>query len=111
VAGPEVIVVTPEELDARLAAKERRLSVLYMWGPDCPNCVVFQRHLPALLERLGDAEFSLLKLDVYEHPDVARRYGVFGIPHFLLFKGGTRIGKMSEFRGEQFWSSVIREHL
>ncbi|MET0413140.1 MAG: thioredoxin family protein [Polyangiaceae bacterium] len=110
-AGPEVIAVTPEELDARLAAREERLTVLYMWGPDCPNCVVFKRHLPALLEALRDADFSLLTIDVYAHPEVGQRYGVFGIPHFLLFKGGTKIGKMSEFRGERFWSSVVRENL
>lgn len=110
-AGPEVIAVTPEELDARLAAGDSRLIVLYLWGPDCPNCVVFKRHLPSLLESLHDADFSLLKLDVYTYPEVARRYGVFGIPHFLLFKGGKKIGKMSEFRGERFWSSVVREQL
>lgn len=110
-ATPEVTTVTPEELDARLAARDDRLIVLYLWGPDCPNCVIFKRHLPALLAELQDADFSLLMLDVYAHPEVARRYGVFGIPHFLLFKGGSKIGKMSEFRGERFWSSVVREHL
>lgn len=110
-AGPEVIDVTPGELDARLAAGDRRLIVLYLWGPDCPNCVIFKRHLPALLEGLQDVEFSLLKLDVYAHPEVAQRYGVFGIPHFLLFKAGSKIGKMSEFRGAEFWSAVVREHL
>jgi thioredoxin-like negative regulator of GroEL len=110
-AAPEVIAVTPSELDERLAARGERLIVLYLWGPDCPNCVVFKRHLPALLEELHDADFSLLMLDVYAHPEVARRYGVFGIPHFLLFKGGNKIGKMSEFRGERFWTSVVREQL
>jgi thioredoxin 1 len=111
VSTPEVIAVTPEELDARLAARDGCLIVLYLWGPDCPNCVIFKRHLPALLEGLHDAEFSLLMLDVYAHPEVALRYGVFGIPHFLLFKGGAKIGKMSEFRGERFWSAVVRENL
>jgi len=110
-AGPEVVAVTPEELDARLADKDSRLLVLYLWGPDCPNCVVFQRQLPGLLEQLEDAEFTLLKLDAYAYPELARRYAVFGIPHFLLFKSGARIGKMSEFRGAQFWCAVIREHL
>lgn len=110
-AGPEVVAVTPEELALRLAARDGRLLVLYLWGPDCPSCVLFKRHLPALLEALRDADFSLLMLDVYAHPEVAQRYAVFGIPHFLLFKDGVKIGKMSEFRGEQFWSAVVRERL
>ncbi|HEX4341569.1 MAG TPA: thioredoxin family protein [Polyangiaceae bacterium] len=51
------------------------------------------------------------KVDVYTHVEPARRYGVFGIPHFLLFRSGKRIGRMSEFRGDRFFTEVIREHL
>lgn len=107
---PEVRDVTPSELDA-LIESSGELLVIYMWGPDCPNCVIFKRHLPGMLEQLAGASLRIAKLDVYEYPEVARRYGVFGIPHFLLFKGGKRLGKMSEFRGDSFWLSVIREHL
>ena len=48
-------------------------------------------------------------LDVYAHPEVARRFAVHGIPHFLLFKNGKKLGKMSEFKGESFWLAVVRE--
>ena len=53
----------------------------------------------------------LVKVDVYAHPAVAHRYGIHGIPHFLLFRGGKKLGKMSEFRGDAFWLGVIRDHL
>lgn len=84
--------------------------MLYLWGPDCPNCVLFKRQLPAVLELLQGVPFRLYALDVYEHPEVATRFGVHGIPHFLLFKAGKKLGKMSEFRGNKFWADVIREH-
>lgn len=111
-SGPRVVTdATPEQLDALLASERDRLIVVYLWGPDCPNCDFFASRLPSLLESLAEVEFLLIKLDVYAYPAVARRYGVYGIPHFLLFKNGTRLGKMSEFRGDTFWTSVVREHL
>jgi len=109
-ALPEVLDVGPEQLDAHIA-QEKRLVVVYMWGPDCPNCVIFKRQLPGLLKELSGAPVVLLKIDVYAHPEVARRYAVYGIPHFLLFKGGVRLGKMSEFRGDAFWLAVVKEKL
>ncbi|MFZ5897254.1 MAG: thioredoxin family protein [Myxococcota bacterium] len=110
-ALPEVINATPEEFDVLLTTRTNVLLVTYMWGLDCPNCEFFAKRLPALLEELAGAPFVLVKVDVYSRPDFARRFGVFGIPHFLLFRDGKRLGKMSEFRGDQFWLTVIREHL
>ena len=100
----------PAELEARLAAQSPTLLIVYLWGPDCPNCLVFKRSLPKLLEQLSDVDAELIELDVYAYPEVARRYGVMGIPHFLLFKGGKKLGKMSEFRGTSYWANVVREN-
>lgn len=106
----ELTPITPTELDAIIAAPGSDLRVLYLWGPDCPNCVIFKRQLPKVLEQLPDVAFSLYSLDVYAHPEVGTRFAVYGIPHFLLFKSGKKLGKMSEFRGDRFWADVIREH-
>jgi len=102
--------ITPAALEARIADAGAKLLIAYLWGPDCPNCVIFKRSLPKMLERLADVDAELLEVDVYAHPEVATRYGVHGIPHFLLFKSGRKLGKMSEFRGENYWISVVREH-
>jgi thioredoxin-like negative regulator of GroEL len=103
--------VDPAALDALLEREKDALVVVYMWGPDCPNCEFFAKRLPLLWPELEGDRVVLAKIDVYEYPEVARRHAVFGIPHFLLFKGGRRLGKMSEFRGDAFWLSVIRENL
>lgn len=108
---PEVISATPEEFDSLLEDRRDALIVLYMWGPDCPNCEFFAKRLPELLPQLAGAPLVIAKVDVYQRPDFARRYGVFGIPHFLLFTEGRRLGKMSEFRGDSFWLGVVKEHL
>jgi len=101
--------LTPPELDELLAEPSERLLLLYLWGPDCPNCEIFKRQLPKLLPELATLPVDFVSLDVYEYPEVARRYAIFGIPHFLLFKNGKKLGKMSEFRGDDFWLAVVRE--
>ncbi|HVW25022.1 MAG TPA: thioredoxin family protein [Polyangiaceae bacterium] len=110
-ASPKVSAATPDEFDAILARESGVLVVLYMWGPDCPNCDFFATRLPRVLESLAGANVVFVKVDVYAYPELARRYGVYGIPHFMLFREGKRIGRMSEFRGDAFFTAVIREHL
>ncbi len=102
--------VSPAELDLHLSSASAQLSIVYLWGADCPNCLIFKRSLPKLLDRLSDIDAQLLEVDVYAHPQIATRYGVMGIPHFLLFKSGKKLGKMSEFKGDGYWMSVVREH-
>ena len=103
--------ITPAELETRLAQRDGRLLLLYLWGRDCPNCEIFKRSLPRLLPELEQLPVDFVALNVYEHPEVARRFAVFGIPHFLLFRDGQKLGKMSEFRGEAFWLAVVREQV
>jgi thioredoxin 1 len=110
-ALPEVVMATPDEFDALLESRPDVLLLLYLWGTNCPNCDFFATRLPLLRKQLAGAALVIVKVDAYTHPEFARRYGVFGIPHFLLFSGGKRLGKMSEFKGDAFWLAVIREHL
>jgi thioredoxin 1 len=108
---PKVTAATPEEFDAILGRTSDALVVLYMWGPNCPNCDFFATRLPHVLRELAGTNVLFVKVDVYAHPELARRYGVYGIPHFLLFREGRRLGRMSEFRGDAFFTQVIREQL
>lgn len=110
-ALPEVIAATPDEFDAVLSRRSGALIVLYMWGPHCPNCEFFASRFPGVRQELAGADVVFVKVDVYAHPELARRYGVYGIPCFMLFREGRRIGKMSEFRGDAFFTDVIREQL
>lgn len=105
----DVLSVAPPEFDAALVDGDPRLLVAYFWGPDCPNCEVFARELASLLPELDGTTLRLLKVNAYEHMELARRYSLFGIPTFLLFRGGRLLGKMSQYRGREFWLDVLRE--
>ena len=106
----DVVSADPSGFDAALADGDPRLLVAYFWGPDCPNCEVFARELPSLLPELDGTKVRLLKVNAYEHMELARRYALFGIPTFLLFRDGKLLGKMSQYRGREFWLAVIHEN-
>lgn len=87
------------------------LVIAYFWGPDCPNCEVFATHLPSMLEELGDVPARLVKVNAYAETELARRFGLYGIPAFVLFRDGRKLGRMSEFRSRSFFLDVLRENL
>lgn len=106
-SSSQLIIGTPENLDGLVETGDG-LVVVYFWGPQCPNCEVFARDLPALLEALP-ANVTVVKTNAYEHPELARRFALFGIPGFVLFKGGKKLGMMRQYYGREYWQAVIDE--
>jgi thiol-disulfide isomerase/thioredoxin len=97
---------TPDTFDQLVAGDG--LVVTYFWGLDCPNCEVFARDLPALLSEVP-AGVRVVKVNAYEYPDLAQRFALFGIPAFVLFKGGRKLGMMRQYYGREYWRRVIEE--
>ncbi len=102
---------TPITFDALLQAPEDTLVVVYFWGPECPNCEVFARDLPGLIDELSGERLRLVKVNAYEHTALARRFALFGIPGFVLFKGGRKLGMMRQYYGREYWRRVLSEAL
>lgn len=102
---------TTADFDEHVFAPRGRLVVVDFWGPGCPNCDVFAADAPALVRELPADKVRVVKVNAYEHPDLARRFGLVGIPTFLLVRDGKVIGKMSQYYGREYWLGVIRDHL
>jgi len=108
--SPSDVAATEATFDRELHAPGA-LVLAEFWGNGCPNCDVFHAAKPSLLSELGDVPLKLVTVDAYAHPALARRFGLFGIPAFLLFRDGRLLGRMSEYRGREFWLGVVRDHL
>lgn len=106
--GPRIDIATPETFDS-LITSSGELVVAYFWGPECPNCEIFARDLPELLNDVTTANVRLVKTNAYEHPELARRFGIAGIPSFVLFKGEKKLGMMRQYYGREYWTRVVTE--
>lgn len=102
------VVEDEPTFDALTRPADDRLVVAYFWGPDCPNCEVFAADVPGLLPALPEGT-QVLKVNAYEQPELARRFGLFGVPAFVLFKGGRKLGMMRQYYGRQYFLDVLRE--
>ncbi|MFL5322360.1 MAG: thioredoxin family protein [Myxococcaceae bacterium] len=91
-----------------IVREDDALVVAYFWGDDCPNCDVFKADLPALLEKVPNG-IRFVQVNAYVEMELARRFGLFGVPAFLLFHRGKLIGRMSEYYGRQYWLTVLEE--
>jgi thioredoxin-like negative regulator of GroEL len=100
-------VATPDTFDA-LTQQTDNLVVAYFWGPQCPNCEIFARDLPQLMTELPEG-VRVVKANAYEHPELARRFAIAGIPAFVLFKGGKKLGMMRQYYGRDYWKAVVEE--
>ena len=108
---PDVHDATPDDFDALVFEPRDRLVVVDFWGPRCPNCEVFAADVPRLMEALGDAPVRIVKVDAYAHASLATRFGLKGIPTFLLVRDGKVLGRMSQYHGFEYWLAVVRENL
>lgn len=99
---------TPDSFDELIGA-QNVLVIVYFWGPDCPNCEVFARDLPDLVEAIRETDVKIVKVNAYAFPELARRFALFGIPGFVLFKGGVKLGMMRQYNGREYWKAVVTE--
>jgi len=85
-----------ETLDQLIASRERVL--VDFWAPWCAPCLALAPALESLAAEAGD-EVRVVKVNIDEHPDQARRFGVRSIPTLVLFQNGeptaTRFGVQS----------------
>lgn len=90
---------------------ESPLPVLVDFSAEwCPPC----KALAPVVDRLA-AEYSERMLfgtiDVDEHPDIAGRYGVMGMPTLALFKDGRLVDRQVGYAGDSRLREFVARHL
>ncbi len=94
---------TPQEVDAAgLARVVNSASVPVLvdfWAPWCGPCRMTSPVVEAFA-REARGRFLTLKVNTDENPTAARAYGIQSIPHFILFKDGSILGRHSGAMGK-----------
>ena len=78
--------VTTSTFEAEVLESEQPVIVDF-WAEWCGPC----HAVAPVLDQIADersSELRLVKVNIDEEPDLARRYGVLSIPTIILFKGG-----------------------
>jgi thioredoxin 1 len=63
------------------------------WAPWCGPCKVMSPMIDELTNEMGDVTFA--KVNVDENGELAMRFNILSIPTFVVFKGGSEVGRFS----------------
>lgn len=84
--------------------------VVDFWAEWCGPCKVMSPLVDDLAQELGD-KVKVVKVNIDENPQAPTKYGVRGIPTFMVFKGGqlvdTKVGSMSKTQLSDWVNSSV----
>ena len=83
-------------LDQALNERDQLIAIFF-WGHSCPNCEVAKNILAQESETVKALGFKWYHVNVYENFELGTRYGLHGIPTFLFFYNGKKLGRISPF--------------
>jgi thioredoxin-related protein len=58
---------------------------------------------------VAELKIKWFHVNVYEDSDLGTKFGLFGIPTFIFFHLGKRLGKISPFPGMEPFMTALRE--
>jgi len=96
-------------LDGDLAASSATLDILFLWGRDCVNCAVAKAEILLAGDRFHWPDVRWLHANVYNDPDMATRFGLHGVPTFLVFRHGRKLARITEWPGADAFVTAIEK--
>jgi thioredoxin 1 len=107
-AKPGVVKLNSSSFDEFLNTDQPVL--VDFWADWCMPC----RMMAPAMEELAQAYAGKVrfgKVNVDENPQIAGRYGIMSIPHFLIFKNGTRVEKIVGAVGRDPLENALKKYL
>lgn len=103
------VSVTDQNFEAEVLQADGPVVVDF-WAEWCGPCKVMSPLVDELANELG-GKVKVAKINIDENPNAPTKYGVRGIPTFMVFKGGqlvdTKVGSMSKTQLTEWVNSSV----
>ncbi len=104
------LVTLTDENFSQVVETSKGVTLVDFWAPWCMPC----RLVGPTIERLAEeyhGKVTVGKLNVDEHPAVAQRYHIRGIPTVGIFREGKLISQLVGVRPEQVYRKALQSAL
>ena len=99
--------VTADTIDEVLASAGDALAAVFFWGVDCFNCEIAKKAMLAQPEAIRSLGLAWFHANVYEHPELGRRFVLHGVPTWFFFYRGKRLGRATGWHGLAQFSAAV----
>jgi len=82
-----------------IAAPGDDLRCVFLWGHDCFNCNLFKQAALHYKSALLELNLSWFHSNVYADRAMGRRFTLHGVPTFMFYRSGKRLGKITGWPG------------
>lgn len=103
--------VRSDTLAGVLAQPAAAITVLFLWGRDCPHCDLAKRAMLLGQARLQWPQVRWLHDNVSDDPAMATGFGLHGIPAFFVFAGTRKLGRITRWPGLEAFVAAIDAQL
>lgn len=84
--------------------------IVDFWAAWCGPCAMMAPIIEQLAKKY-EGKALLAKLNVDENPEASQKFGIYGIPTFIFFKGGKEVGRIVGAVGANGLEVELKKHL
>ncbi len=103
-------VVTLKENNFNEFIKKYPLSIVDFWAPWCAPCKIIAPRIRRL-SKIYNGRVAFGKIDTQENQDIAKIYGIMGIPHLAFFRCGKKVTSITGVKSVGYIKHVIDDLL
>ncbi|AKP48044.1 MULTISPECIES: thioredoxin [Bacillus] len=101
-----IVKATDQTFDSETSSG---LVLADFWAPWCGPCKMIAPVLEEIDAEMND-KLKIVKLDVDENQETARKFGVMSIPTLFLFKDGEIVDKVIGYQPKEALTELINKH-
>lgn len=83
------------------------LRCLFLWGAHCYHCDRFKQAALVQRDAIRQLGLSWFEGNVYQDETLGRRFGLHGVPAFVFFRNGRRLGRITGWPGLPEFSAAV----
>jgi len=88
-----------------------RVTILFLWGLNCPNCDIAKAAILRTPDRFLWPTVRWLQCNVYDDFPMASRFGLHGAPTFVVYRDRRSRGRITGWPGGEAFVRAIEQQI